>query len=1016
MIKRLIAFTLTILMLTSSFSFLVQGENANLIGDINGDGEIDKYDYIYCKRAVLNTITLNDVQTEAADVNGDGKINSYDYILIKRHVLKTYVIEQPELAPEPTYVPNVISAGKQYTYSVAPSSSYSDSYNCEMTDGIYDVSTNYYAGGFSGFNNTTDIIVDLCEDGKNINKFELSYLSVNEAGINIPRSITVSGSNDNKNWNSLGNMTIPAYKAHSVMRASLELGNDVEYRYIRFTVVRTSAWVFIDEVFVYSSIPKMIIGEGGAVTESYLNDRDSDSVIVSNLKKVTTGKATDVTLGKTLVSRDCKYTVDCKDYDWRSGESSTLLTDGAITGAPFELKEWVGISSADTATVTVDLGKVRNDVFAFELHCFNRSATSINLPIYCDISVSTDGKTFTKLRRLYSQNCDQENYAFVLALSELISARYVRFTLAKGSGYCWIEEAAVYSNYYEEYVTEPLYGSFDFETTDVLKYWSSGDSDYNKITNLLQGLDCQITVDTYVDAETGEKNNYPEDSGLLTDGVTTEDQHCYNGIWHQFNGAGGRNVYFDLGAVTTVYDFSMRLLKKVGWAIYLPESVTLILSENGKDWYKAGSVSPVLSANDGITTAKIDLDKGYRARYILVRFDTVSHVFTDEMTITARKNVSGASSLTSLPKYKFPDPEVSNENYMVSSEEILGGVEDVCLMYHTGGVMDEEFMLPYVAYVDTNGNIKDTMFDGFLFLPTTGQLPSGGHPYGTSIASDWNYLFDELFTSGKNLDALNKTADKVNKALGKNEKLKVYFTIPHMDDTLVEFGDIDFDGKNDSLTSLSNRVYVAKYYAQRLINEFNSRNYENLELCGFYWFHESISGGDVETSKAVNKMFDEIGYQLFWIPYFNASGYSRWEEFGFDVGCLQPNYAFSLEVPESRLKNASDLAKRYGMCVEMEIDAAAIHDIRYFKKYMNYLYYGKEYRYMDEAIHMYYQGVDYFGISAMSEKARLRLIYEYTYQFMKGTLKTLPDSVSKLTFSSKKNTPYKNTLNKNDAE
>jgi hypothetical protein len=305
------------------------------------------------------------------------------------------------------------------------------------------------------------------------------------------------------------------------------------------------------------------------------------------------------------------------------------------------------------------------------------------------------------------------------------------------------------------------------------------------------------------------------------------------------------------------------------------------------------------------------------------------------------------------------------------------------------------------------------MFDGFLFLPTTGQLPSGGRPYGTSIASDWYYLFDELFTAGKNLDALNKTAAKVNKALDKNEKLKVYFTIPHMDDTLEEFGDINFDGKNDSLTSLSNRVYVAKYYAERLIKEFNSKKYENLELCGFYWFHESISGGDVETSKAVNKMFDEIGYQLFWIPYYNAGGYSRWEEFGFDVGCLQPNYAFSLEVSESRLQHASELAKRYGMCVELEIDAAAMHDLRYFKKYMGYLYYGKEYGYMDEAIHMYYQGVGYFGNSANSDDARLRLIYDYTYQFMKGTLKTTPDAVSKLLFNGKQNTPLRNTLNKN---
>ena len=80
---------------------------------------------------------------------------------------------------------------------------------------------------------------------------------------------------------------------------------------------------------------------------------------------------------------------------------------------------------------------------------------------------------------------------------------------------------------------------------------------------------------------------------------------------------------------------------------------------------------------------------------------------------------------------------------------------------------------------------------------------------------------------------------------------------------------------------------------------------------------------------------------------------------------------------------------------------------------MGYLYYGKEYGYMDEAIHMYYQGVAYFGNSANSDNARLRLIYDYTYQFMKGTLKTTPDAVSKLLFNGKQNTPLRNTLNKN---
>ena len=64
------------------------------LGDVNDNGEIEKYDYIAVKRAVMGTLALNDVQKLAADVNGKDGVEKYDYILIKRHVMGTYKIGQ----------------------------------------------------------------------------------------------------------------------------------------------------------------------------------------------------------------------------------------------------------------------------------------------------------------------------------------------------------------------------------------------------------------------------------------------------------------------------------------------------------------------------------------------------------------------------------------------------------------------------------------------------------------------------------------------------------------------------------------------------------------------------------------------------------------------------------------------------------------------------------------------------------------------------------------------------------
>jgi lysophospholipase L1-like esterase len=63
------------------------------LGDVNDNGEIEKYDYIAVKRAVMGTLTLDETQQKAADVNVKNGVEKYDYILIKRHVMGTFKIE-----------------------------------------------------------------------------------------------------------------------------------------------------------------------------------------------------------------------------------------------------------------------------------------------------------------------------------------------------------------------------------------------------------------------------------------------------------------------------------------------------------------------------------------------------------------------------------------------------------------------------------------------------------------------------------------------------------------------------------------------------------------------------------------------------------------------------------------------------------------------------------------------------------------------------------------------------------
>ncbi len=63
-----------------------------LLGDVDGDGDIDQFDYLLVKRSYFNTYSLTEDEALRADVDCDGDVDQMDYLLIKRHYFETYVI------------------------------------------------------------------------------------------------------------------------------------------------------------------------------------------------------------------------------------------------------------------------------------------------------------------------------------------------------------------------------------------------------------------------------------------------------------------------------------------------------------------------------------------------------------------------------------------------------------------------------------------------------------------------------------------------------------------------------------------------------------------------------------------------------------------------------------------------------------------------------------------------------------------------------------------------------------
>ena len=59
------------------------------LGDVDGNGYINEYDYIFCTRIYMGTLTPTQQQLNAADVDQDGNVSIYDCGYIERYYYET---------------------------------------------------------------------------------------------------------------------------------------------------------------------------------------------------------------------------------------------------------------------------------------------------------------------------------------------------------------------------------------------------------------------------------------------------------------------------------------------------------------------------------------------------------------------------------------------------------------------------------------------------------------------------------------------------------------------------------------------------------------------------------------------------------------------------------------------------------------------------------------------------------------------------------------------------------------
>ncbi len=517
--------------------------------------------------------------------------------------------------------------------------------------------------------------------------------------------------------------------------------------------------------------------------------------------------------------------------------------------------------------------------------------------------------------------------------------------------------------------------------------------------NLAQGK-------TYTWSEQPEEA-FPDDGTKLTDG-NAADPSRDSGNWVGHRSKQSRSVVFDLGEQKTIQEVSARFLHD--WPnneTLVPLTVSFYVSDDQVNWGVLSHNATKLLWGDQTNTETYTWDGSAEtgivkrgdyaeglvyARYVKVVFSMHSKAWSmiDEVTI------NGADGLLAGAQPLQPTPYA-----LLQPGEATGGIQNLGLLYNGHyadgtGTWTKERVIPNISYVNKQGEPTDWLFDGVLYL---GLTSDNGRGFGATDAAgkarkaEWDWYLNKTFNTGGDMSALNEATAEAGAKLGQpDHKTKVILMIPEPGEYQSDFGslngeNLDFNvGTVGSAASLDNRAKAIQWWVDEVQARWAAANYSNLELVGMYWLEEQISTHPTgpEMVKRASDIVHNAGLKMFWIPHFLAYKAFMWKDVGIDAVSLQPNYFFE-KLDPSRLEDTADMAKRYGMSLELEFDDRMINDAVFRERFIEYLNSGVDTGLMQQGYKAFYQGNNAVYNAANSADPATRVLYDWLYQFAKGT-------------------------------
>lgn len=456
---------------------------------------------------------------------------------------------------------------------------------------------------------------------------------------------------------------------------------------------------------------------------------------------------------------------------------------------------------------------------------------------------------------------------------------------------------------------------------------------------------------------------------------------------------GVTEISVDLGSAFSVCGFSVDFLHDVLNFNISPETVKLLLSENGTEFYEVLKVNAPYPASFKVETKanySSELSEPCLARFAKIRFccETVAkcadlRIFGSEANGSELK-LSGAV-FRDVSKNRFASPDaLRDKNVALLS---FGRISESGEVQRLG----RDDFRPIVSFVDRKGIVKDEMFKSVALCQSVlGECPSGGcmtyYSEKPSRLSDWEFLIDELFTEESNLKALNEVFGSVKTQLGQDReaRLGVYLTVPVPKISFETFGDLNGDGVEEKLLTTEDCISAFNWYVDAVTRRFNAECLTNLKIEGFIWNNNRIIRElrDDETYfvKECVKGLHYRGYKCVFIGIQIASGVEKSEKVGFDCS--------TLTIGEDSI---ASVCKKFGLGINIVSPSSVSdrEDLACFVKQLSDCHsFG-----MLETVHTF-QDANTFSSCAYSDNETERLVYDCLYEFINQEEEKIDDEIT----------------------